>query len=300
MDTKEDTTNTNQTHEEKQIIPEEHSPSKAKDLNTSQNNITNNDNDNDKPTNKSKAEEEEELKTINQIKLIESELSSGLETARLHKKDGNDLFKKENFDEAIKSYTTGAQFIDNLFISLDKSVESEQIISLLKSINEERVNILSNMANCLLRLEKYQEVFNIDMSILRQYNPNWDKSYNRIIICCMKNGDIMLANQYASLFSSHFPESVISKYKSTFAELEEEGRKHMQKKAQNKNVEETTINSEKKEVDAKTVSSEKKTTVVKKVKTREFNLKWFFGGVLFIGSAMGLFYLFYSKKRFLN
>ena len=244
---------------------------------------------------------QEKIKLQNQLKLIEDELTIGLEKVLVCKKEGNDLFKKQIITEAIKYYSQGAELCEESLSNYSQpSTPSENITSLLKNLQEERVNLLSNISMCYLKQEKYQDTFNIDMSIIRQYNPNWDKSYNRLIIACLRQGDLAMANQYCSIFRMIFNEGILSKYQSTFNDLEEENRKQMEKmKSQAKKPEDTTVQSSiVKEVDSITVDSKKnKKSLIKK---RTFNFKWFLGGLVLFSSTFALFYLINNKKRFFN
>ena len=244
---------------------------------------------------------QEKIKLQNELKLIEDELTIGLEKVTVCKKEGNELFKKQLITEAIKFYSQGAELCEESLSNYSQpSTPSENITSLLKNLQEERVNLLSNISMCYLKQEKYQDMFNIDMSIIRQYNPNWDKSYNRIIIAFMKQGDLAMANQYCSIFRMIFNEGILSKYQSTFNDLEEENRKQMEKmKSQVKKPEETTIQSSiVKDADSITVNSKKnKKSLIKK---RTFNYNWFFGGLVLFSSTFALFYLINNKKKFFN
>lgn len=238
----------------------------------------------------------EKLKEENKKKLLEEELKRGYEKAVNLKKEGNDKFKAGNYVEAEKYYNEGSNCIEEILVSVEEF--NHPIFAKLK---EERVNILSNLSNCLMKHEKFQESFNIDMTIISQLDANWDKSYNRIILCALKNNDSQLAIQYAGLFKMRFSESTLSKYQSTFKDVEDAQKKlYESTKPKAGPKEDTTIKSSINESDVQSeVSKPVKVKTVKKPASR-FRYTWIFGSVVLLGSAFGLFMLFKNRNKFLN
>ena len=259
----------------------------------------------------------EKLKEQNKNKLVFETLQKALEAIEKYKGEGNKHFKENSFDEATRKYEDGINSVEEvlqLYEGYNSTLDIKNIEEIIETIKTQRVLIISNLSNSFLKQGKYQESFNLDMNIISQYNPNWDKSYSRMIICCMKRNDIMLANQYAAIFKMRFSASTIEKYAQTFKDLEEETVSYQERMKQematnkssnvnitnvdNNNV--TNNNSSLKssklenEVEAKTVNKKPSGRVAR----RRLNYGLFFGGLVFIGSAIGLFFLFANKKRY--
>lgn len=247
--------------------------------------------------------ENEDIKVVNQFIQAEQSLKDSLDKIISFKKEGNEHFKNKNYNEAITSYNIGIEKLEESMASYDKKIQNESIKILQKSIIEEKVNVLSNMSTCYLKLENYQQAFNLDLSIIRQFNPSWDKSYNRIIIASIKNNDLMLANQYAHILKMQFPQEIVDKYKGTFEDLENENKNHLERIKTKKNQEESECQSTLiKDSDSRTINSSnnKSTTKVVKTKKSKLNLNWLLGSVFLIGSTVGLFFLFNSRRKFLK
>lgn len=241
-------------------------------------------------------EDTEKLKEENRKKLIEEELTKGYEKAVNLKKEGNEKFKTGDYTQAEKYYNDGLSVIEEVLSSNDEFQNP-----LFGKLKEERVNILSNLSNCLMKHNKFQEAFNIDMTIISQFDPNWDKSYNRIILCALKNGDTQLAIQYAGLFRMRFSESTLSKYQSTLNEVDEEQKKLIERsKPKSEPKEETTIKSSINESDVQSQTSKPATIKTVKRPAGRSKVMWFFSGALLLGSAFGLFLLFKNRSKFLN
>lgn len=248
-------------------------------------------------------DENEDIKVKNQLIQAEQSLKDSLDKIISYKKEGNELFKNKNYNEAIASYNIGIEKLEESMTSYDPKIQNESIKMLVKSIIEEKVNVLSNMSTCYLKLDNYQQVFNLDISIIRQFNQMWDKSYNRIIISCLKNNDLMMANQYAQILKSSFSQDIVDKYKGTFDDLEKENMNHLERIKNKKSQEESDCQSTLiKDSDSRTINSSnnKSTTKVVKTKKSKLNLKWFLGSVFLIGSTVGLFFLFNSRRKFLK
>lgn len=248
-------------------------------------------------------DENEEIKVVNQLIQAEQSLKDSLDKIISYKKEGNEQFKNKNYNEAISLYNIGIEKLEESMTSYDPKIQNENMKILVKSIIEEKVNVLSNMSTCYLKLENYQQVFNLDMSIIRQFNPVWDKSYNRIIIACIKNNDLMMANQYAQILKMQFSQDIVEKYKGTFEDLENENKNHLESIKKKKNQEESECQSTLiKDSDSRTINSSnnKSTTKVVKTKKSKLNLKWLVGSVFLIGSTVGLFFLFNSRRKFLK
>jgi tetratricopeptide (TPR) repeat protein len=218
------------------------------------------------------------------------EILKEVEKLKAIKNEGNAQFKSNKFKEAEAKYEEGINYSDDI-LSKYTDIKYSQHIG---NIKEEKILLMSNLAMVLLRHEKYQDAFNLDMNIVTQYNPLWDKSYNRIIICCLRQNNLILANQYASLFKMKFNEETVKKYSSTFNELEQENIKLKESNRKDENLSENTTlkSSIIKEGNTKTV------TTKKKPKRNMFN--WVLGSGLLIGSIVGLFYLVSYRKKFIK
>lgn len=266
-----------------------------------QQNKENNQNNEEKTESLPQIENTENLKEINKNKLVFDSLETAFEKINNLKTDGNKYFKENNLTEACKIYEDCLNNIqENLeqYEGYHSNLDTSNINELLVKIKEQRVLVMSNLSNTLLKQQKYLESFNLDLNIITQYNPNWDKSYNRIIISCIKRNDLIQANNYATVFKSRFQATTIDKYAQTFKELEQANLKQYETASANK----THVNSEtsstllQNEVEAKTVIKKNNSNIIKK----KSNYRMFFGSLMFIGSAIGLFILYSNKKRYFN
>lgn len=235
----------------------------------------------------------ERKKKEEENKALIEELKVELERFINIKKEANAIFKSKLFSEASEKYDSGFVQIEEVLSKYEnKHFNNAEINDLITKIKAERVFLLSNKAMCLHNQGNFKDCFNVDMEIINKYDPNWDKSYGRIITSCLRQNNLMLANQYAAIFQMKFNPTTLEKYEPIFRELEEENQKIKQTQKKDADVfsENTTLKS----------SIIKDAQTVKKKKTQGGKFKWIFGGFLLFSSAIGLIFLFSNRKKFLK
>lgn len=233
-------------------------------------------------------EKQQQLETLRNV----------LQRAQGLKQDGNKYFKTNDNQNSEKYYREGVDLVESFIQNYKGDTQNPDFDSLLK----ERVFLYSNLANTLQRMENYMEIFNIDMYIITQLDPNWDKSYNRIINTCIKKQDIGVAEKYAALFRARFSKDTLSKYTQTFDLLEEEIKKRPQATAANTtsftNITDNTSENLS-EIRSQTSST------IKRKKRSSFNIfaRYFLGSCMMVGGIFAFYLLFkgrYSGRKSLS
>ena len=112
------------------------------------------------------------------------------------KNEGNDLYKLKKIEEAKDVYNQGIKKFDEKYSLIDKKSISDEknkeILALYKKI-------LSNMALCYYKQEKYKEAIEYDLKLL-EVSPKFGKSLVRLIKSYSKLNLIEQAVYYGDLF----------------------------------------------------------------------------------------------------
>ena len=96
------------------------------------------------------------------------------------KTEGNDLYNKNSYEEAIKKYQEGYDKIKKELPKIEKehNPQSDELLTLYKQIS-------SNLSSCYTKLGKYQESIDLDLKII-ELDPQFDKAYARLFNNYMK------------------------------------------------------------------------------------------------------------------
>lgn len=241
--------------------------------------------------NKKKQEEEDRIK-------LENSLNDCLKKVSQHKKDGNNAFKNQSYQECEIYYNEGITEAQGFLTYYKGDVENPTY----KKIKEELVCCYSNLSNSYVKQNNYTKVFSIDMFIINSLDSNWDKSYNRLINAGLNSNELDLANTYAATFKSRFSENTIAKYQTTFDALEEQNkiRKEELKKRDAERraaAANTTTNTTGTMSD---IASERKSRVSRTKKKSSLNLamRYFFGGFMLLGGFFSMYFLYKSRYNF--
>ena len=133
------------------------------------------------------------------------------------KKAGNDLFKKNSYDEAIEKYKEAYEKLEKELpkINHERSYnpQSEELLTLNKQI-------MSNLSLCYTKTEKYQQSIELDLKIIAN-DPKYDKSYLRLFNNYMKLDQKQQAVYFGDLLIRNFDEETKEKYKDDIPKIQE-------------------------------------------------------------------------------
>ena len=243
-------------------------------------------------------EENNEKKEEKEEKNYEEELTNILNLSTQYKQEGNKFFKDKDYQKADGKYREGIELSENYIQDYKGDIENP----IFKNIKKENVCLYSNLSNCIMQQENFMEVFNIDMYIISRLDANWDKSYNRIIRACLKNNELQLANQYATIFRSRFAEETISKYQQTFDLLNEENKKFYEKNQEKMKANANTTGNTTQDNMSETISdtrslTSKNKSITSKKKRKPFFFKFIFGGFVLFGALASFFFIFKNRQK---
>ena len=132
------------------------------------------------------------------------------------KNAGNDLYKKESYEEAISKYKEGYEQLEKQIsqINLERSYnpQSEELITLYKQF-------MSNLSLCYSKTEKYQESIDLDLKII-SIDQNYDKAYQRLFNNYLKINKKDQAVYFGDIFLK-FDEETIKRYEGLKETIEE-------------------------------------------------------------------------------
>jgi tetratricopeptide (TPR) repeat protein len=132
------------------------------------------------------------------------------------KNAGNDLYKKESYEEAISKYKEGYEQLEKQIsqINLERSYnpQSEELITLYKQF-------MSNLSLCYSKTEKYQESIDLDLKII-SVDQNYDKAYQRLFNNYLKINKKDQAVYFGDIFLK-FDEETIKRYEGLKETIEE-------------------------------------------------------------------------------
>ena len=159
--------------------------------------------------------------------------------------NGNELFKKKLYDEAINKYKEGYEIINKELLKINRNItmynnHNPQI----EEFNHESVKLMSNLSLSYLKTDKYKESIELDSKII-SLSPKYDKAYARLFKSYLKLNKKAEAVYFGGLMIKNFSKEIRDKYKDLIPKIEEEIKnleneekieKEKQKKEKMKNV----------------------------------------------------------------
>jgi hypothetical protein len=160
----------------------------------------------------------------------------------LEKNKGNEKFKNQQNSEAESYYKNAIESAEDFFKNIPKS-EKENLKenSFYQKFLNELKNSYSNLAAVYLRMEKYNEILEVDKFILSEIDHNFDKSYARMISAYHKLDQKDNAIDLYILMLKRFNKETMQKYEEQLKEVEMASKKklehykHMYEKSKNQN-----------------------------------------------------------------
>ena len=132
------------------------------------------------------------------------------------KKEGNEHFKKNEFEKAISKYKEAYEKLEKELPKIDKERDyNPQSIDLLKLF----IQLAQNLSLCYFKTEKYEESIRLDLQIIARDN-NYDKAYYRLFKSYLK----LDKKAQAVYFGEHllgFDEETKKRYEQIIPEIEE-------------------------------------------------------------------------------
>ena len=151
------------------------------------------------------------------------------------KNSGNDLFKKESFEEAISRYQEALEKLEPELpkINHERSYnpQSIELLTLYKQI-------MSNLSLCYSKKNKYQESIDLDLKII-SIDQNYDKAYARLLNNYLNINKKEQAVYFGEILAK-FHDETKEKYKKELTKLEEI-KKKLQDEYNRKRAEERKI-----------------------------------------------------------
>ena len=133
------------------------------------------------------------------------------------KNEGNDLYKSKKIEEAKNKFKEGYdRYLKELPLINKEKENNEQCKEVLLLAKK----ILSNLALCYYKQEKYKEAINYDLKILEEY-PKFGKSIVRLFNSYKRIKDIQQAVFYGDLFLE-LDQETRDKFKGTQTKVQNE------------------------------------------------------------------------------
>ena len=148
------------------------------------------------------------------------------------KKQGNELYKKNSFEEAIAKYKEGQEKLDAIIskVHLERSYnpQSNDLLDLYKQI-------LSNLSLCYIKLGKNSESIDLNLKII-SIDEKYDKAYARLFNAYIKIGKKSEACYFGDILLK-FDDDTKNKYKDIIEEIEK-AKKEIQDEVDKRRAEE--------------------------------------------------------------
>jgi hypothetical protein len=144
------------------------------------------------------------------------------ESAFLHKiiqekEKANTLLKSKNNEEAL-----------SIYLSLIKDIENLDNSLIANEIKNQLVFICSNASLCYKNLSQLDKSANLDLKIIKTLDPEFTKSYARLIMTYLARNKFASANYWAKLMQSKFTTKTLSSFQDILDKVEEEKKKQKQ------------------------------------------------------------------------
>ena len=148
------------------------------------------------------------------------------------KKQGNELYKKDSFEEAISKYKEGQEklekIISKVFLERSYNPQSNDLLDLYKQI-------LSNLSLCYIKLGKNDESIDLNKKII-SIDEKYDKAYARLFNAYIKMGKKNEACYFGDILLK-FDDETKKKYQNVIPEIEK-AKKELQDEADKRRAEE--------------------------------------------------------------
>lgn len=157
--------------------------------------------------------------------------------------NGNELFKKKLYDEAITKYKEGYDIINKELLEINRNITMYNHNPQIEEFNHESVKLMSNLSLSYLKKDKYKESIELDSKII-SLSPKYDKAYVRLFKSYLKLNKKAEAVYFGGFLIKNFSKDIIDKYKNLIPKIEEEIKnleneekieKEMQKREKKKN-----------------------------------------------------------------
>ena len=241
-----------------------------------------------------------------QIQMFMDELEITLKSATTLKEAGNKHFSNQDYVQAETSYLKGKKVVDDFNTQYYMIIKSIPPTDKSKTLTEEFFKILSNLSNTYIKQGKNIECIELDKYILTYINPNWDKSYGRLIQACLNLGRLDEANKiYESFKQIKDFDKYKDKHQFVINQLEERNFKNIEnlkKSASMPNNQEGQFFNP----DSNSISETASQVDIKKRKKKKpssFGMyaKYFLGGFFLIGGLFSFYFIYRNNfKKMLN
>ena len=135
--------------------------------------------------------------------------------------NGNELFKKKLYDEAIIKYKAGYDIINKELLKINRNITMYNHNPQIEEFNHESVKLMSNLSLSYLKKDKYKESIELDSKII-SLSPKYDKAYVRLFKSYLKLNKKAEAVYFGGLLIKNFSKEIIDKYKDLVPKIEEE------------------------------------------------------------------------------
>ena len=126
--------------------------------------------------------------------------------------NGNELFKKKLYDEAITKYKEGYDIINKELLEINRNITMYNHNPQIEEFNHESVKLMSNLSLSYLKKDKYKESIELDSKII-SLSPKYDKAYVRLFKSYLKLNKKAEAVYFGGLLIKNFSKEIIDKYK---------------------------------------------------------------------------------------
>ena len=141
------------------------------------------------------------------------------------KLSGNELFKKNLYDEAIIKYKEGFEIITKELIKINQKITIYD--PQIKDFYYVSIQIMSNLSLSYLKKDKFKESIELDSKII-SLDPKYDKSYARLFKSYLKLGKKAEAVYFGDILIKNFDNEIREKYKDLIPKIEAE-KKNLEK-----------------------------------------------------------------------
>ena len=149
---------------------------------------------------------------------IPSDVSELVKLLEKIKKEGNDLFKENDLDNAIKKYKEGYKEADKIMEQFSKERDYNPGVLELEKLKKQ---ILQNLALSYSKIGEHKRVIEIDTKII-SIDDNFDKSYARLFMSHRALGNKPQAIYFGRILKKKFKDETLEKFKDILPEIDNE------------------------------------------------------------------------------